>query len=143
VIDDIQLLKSITETADMGRDSLNHVIEKATDPALKAVLQKQFSEYDSTFMSAEQILNAKGKQPQKTGAPVKIYSHMVSDLKTMTAENATSKIAEMVIQGSTMGVTEMTKQLNGYQGSDQTVRSLAERHIKTEQDNIEAMKRFL
>lgn len=40
MIDDIQLLKSITETADMGRDSLKHVIEKATEPDLKAALQK-------------------------------------------------------------------------------------------------------
>ena len=143
MIDDIQLLKSITETADMGRDSLKHVIEKATDPDLKAALQKQFSVYDSTFVSAEQILNAKGEPSQKTGAPVKIYSHVVSDLKTITAENARSKIAEMVIQGSTMGVTEMTKQLNSYQGSDQAVRGLAERHIKTEQDNIEEMKKYL
>lgn len=42
-----------------------------------------------------------------------------------------------------MGVTEMTKQLNSYQGSDQAVRGLAERHIKTEQDNIEEMKKYL
>lgn len=143
MIDDIKMLETITETADMGRDSLNHVLEKAGDPQLKAALQKQFFQYDKTYKNAQQLLEAKGEKPQKIGAPVKIYSHMVSNIKTMTAENTSSKIAEMVIQGSTMGVTEMTKQLNDYQRGDQAVYDLAQNHIQTEQANINEMKKFL
>jgi len=61
----------------------------------------------------------------------------------MTAENANSKIAEMVIQGSTMGVTEMTKELNNYQGTNQELFRTAQKFIQTEQDNIEEMKKYL
>lgn len=141
--DEMQILDSISATADMGRDSLNHVIEKANNAQLKNTLQKQFSEYDSAYKSAEDMIRAKGKNPQKIGAPVKAYSHLVSNIKTLTAEDTTSKIAEMVIQGSTMGVTEITRQLNDYHGNDQAIRSLAEKIIQTEQANIEEMKTFL
>jgi len=141
--DDIKILSTITETADMGRDSINHVIEKATDSQLKAALQKQFSQYDQAYKMAQHMLNVNGKNPQKVAAPVKMYSHMVSDIKAMTAENANSKIAEMVIQGSTMGVTEMTKELNNYQGTNQELFRTAQKFIQTEQDNIEEMKKYL
>lgn len=143
MIDDVQMLNSVSTTADMGRDSLNHVIEKAVNPQLKSALQSQFTEYDSTYKAAEQLLKAKGQKPQKIGGSIKAYSHLVSNIKTLTADNATSKIAEMVIQGSTMGVTEMTKQLHDYNGNDKAICSLAEKHIQTEQANIEEMKKFL
>lgn len=143
MIDDITMLKTITETADMGRDSLNHVLDKTSDSNLKDALLKQLAQYDSTYKEAERILEDKGKSPDKIGAPLKLYSHMVSNFKTMTSEDSTSKIAEMVIQGSTMGVTEMTKQLNAYQTENNEIRHLAKEFIKTEENNVKEMQKFL
>ena len=54
-----------------------------------------------------------------------------------------SRLAEMVIKGSTMGITKLTKQLHDYQSEDQEVREFAENQIKREQSNIERMKPFL
>lgn len=143
MITDVQLLGSITETADMARDSLKHVIDKTENPMLKSALEKQFVQYENIYQSAELLLMSKaGRRPQKTNPALKMYSHLVSDVKAATAEDSTSKIAEMVIQGSTMGITEMTKQLRDYQG-DPAVRDLAQRHIKVEQANIEEMKKYL
>ena len=141
--DDVEMLNTITETADMGRDSLNHVIEKASDPGLKSALQKQVHQYDKTYETARHMLSAEGESPRQIGAPAKMYSHIVSNVKTMSAESANSQIAEMVIQGSTMGVTEMTKQLHQYHGGNQALRSLAQNHIQTQRENIEEMKKYL
>ena len=141
--DDRKMLNTITETADMGRDSLNHVIAKATDPQLKLALQKQFNQYDQTYKAARQMFGGGGEGPHTIGAPVKMYTHLMTTMKTAAAGNANSKIAEMVIQGSTMGITEMTKQLHQYHGENQALRELAQRHIQTEQDNIEEMKKYL
>lgn len=143
MIDNVQLLNSISSSADMARDSLNHIIDKATDSQLKKVLQTQVTEYDNIYNQADNMLRAKGKSAQKSPAMLKAYSHIVSNMKTLSADNATSTIAEMVIQGSTMGVTEITKQLNDYMGDDKESRSLAEKQLKTEQENIEQMKRYL
>ena len=43
---------------------------------------------------------------------------MQANWKSLTADNTTSKIAEMVIQGSTMGITKMTKVLHEYGGGN-------------------------
>ena len=58
-------------------------------------------------------------------------------------DNSPSKIAEIIIQGSTMGITDMKKHMNEYQGVNYNVMELAEKHVETEQANIEEMKGFL
>ena len=72
----------------------------------------------------------------------KMMSYVSSSAKTMM-DNSASKIAELMIQGSTMGITNMTKSVHDYDDSDQDVKKLAEKHIKTEQANVDEMKKFL
>lgn len=66
----------------------------------------------------------------------------MSFVKT-AADDSPSKIAEMMINGSTMGVTKITKGISGYSGKNKNITSLADKLLKTEQNNIEEMKRFL
>lgn len=143
MVDDVKMLQSITEAADMSRDSLKNVMEKATDTKLKSALQKQIKEYDGVYNEAERLLKSKGKKAQKSGAVLKSYSHIVSNAKAMAAANTTSKIAEMVVQGSTMGITALTKELNDYRGSDKAVKDLAEKHVLMEELYIDEMKKYL
>ena len=68
-------------------------------------------------------------------------------MKAMTDRSA-SNIAEMVIQGSTMGVTKSLRtirdcDLRDCDLRDNGVRRLADRLLETERANIEQMKRFL
>lgn len=56
---------------------------------------------------------------------------MMSAMKTM-ADHSTSKIAEMMIQGNTMGMgmTKSLKHLHDYHGKDERVRDLASKLLK-------------
>ena len=42
-----------------------------------------------------------------------------------------------------MGVIKLTQRLNQYDGNDPQIQQLANRQLKTEQNNIEHMKGFL
>ena len=42
-----------------------------------------------------------------------------------------------------MGITKLTRQLNEYDGSDDSAARLAQKQLKTEQANIDEMKKFL
>ncbi len=48
-----------------------------------------------------------------------------------------------MINGSTMGIIDMTKALKNNDDVDAYATDLAQRLIKTEQNNIELMKQFL
>ena len=141
--DEKELLAAITESADMGCDSLRQVLEKTENDMLKHALQTQLTEYEKQLDVARKLLQSYGEDEKKASPVAKINSRITVDLKTLLAENPTSKIAEMVMQGSTMGVTKVTKALHAYGGDNAQVRTLAERMVKTEEANIEEMKKFL
>ena len=55
----------------------------------------------------------------------------------------TSHIAELMIEGSNMGITDTTKLLNNYKTEDSDAVRLAREVVAFEERNIEIMKGFL
>jgi len=51
--------------------------------------------------------------------------------------------AEMLIQGSTMGIVNVTKKLKQYIEAHKDISALANRLLVFEQQNVEEMKKFL
>ena len=49
----------------------------------------------------------------------------------------------MVIQGSTMGVTQMTKLIHAKKNADGVSTDIAKDFVKKEEKNIETMKKYL
>lgn len=141
--DDKKMLETICESADMGRDSLKQVIEYTNNDQFKETLVSQMHEYEKIYSSAGSLLQSYGEPVKRANPFAKISAHMTAGFKTLTTDDSTSKIAEMVIEGSTMGVTEMTKQLNNYSGTNKEVEKLAKKHLKTEESNISQIKQFL
>lgn len=139
---DSELLNDVCRSAEMGRDSIMHVIKLTDDPQFRRSLETQLSEYQKVYDSADTMLQERGRRPEEAPAMSKMMSYVMSSMKTLN-DNSPSCIAEMMIQGSTMGVTKMTKRINEYQGHDERVRDVANKLLHTEQVNIEEMKKFL
>lgn len=57
------------------------------------------------------------------------------NLNTLT-DKSTSHIAEMIIQGATMGVIDITKRIKEYSEVDEEILELANDLLKFEQRNI-------
>ena len=89
------------------------------------------------------MLKARHAQ-QKKEAPAlsKMMAHMNINMKSMQ-DMPTSRLAEMVIQGGTMGVTELSRQIHDYAGEDKEVLDFARKQLKQEEKNIEELKKFL
>ena len=49
----------------------------------------------------------------------------------------------MMIKGSTMGVTSLSRQIHDYDGEDTEVLDFAKKQLKREEKNIEELKKFL
>lgn len=141
--DEKKILEAVSETADMGRESISQAIPRSKDSGLRRALEAQKAEYDKNFEAARGLLRSFGEEPERAPAAAKAESWLTVGAKTVFSGDPTPRIAQMVIQGSTMGVTKITKELNEYRGGNSEVRALAEKELKTEQANIEQMKRFL
>ena len=91
---------------------------------------------------AERLLRSLGEEPRDPGLLAKVSAEVMSTFKTL-ADPSASNIAEMVIQGNTMGATKSTRHLGDYAGGNREIRNLAERLLHTEEANAAQMKQFL
>ena len=142
MITETQLLNHIYQTAEMGVDGVRSVLKYANEPKLASSLNAQMNEYRKLQDTAEEMLRQRSREPEGIGTMAKMGSEMMAAMKTMTDHSAT-KIAEMMIQGSTMGVTKSLRTIRDCELKDERVRDLADKLLKTEQSNIEEMKKFL
>ncbi|WP_298034657.1 DUF2383 domain-containing protein [uncultured Dysosmobacter sp.] len=139
---DMELLQYVHETAEMGIQGLKSLEGQVQSEDLRRALAQQTEEYRDISAAAGKLLQKLGEAPRDPGLMARISSEVMSTVKTM-ADPSASNIAEMVIQGNTMGVTKSTRHLNDYEGNDRQVRQLAEKLLRTEEANISQMKQYL
>ena len=72
----------------------------------------------------------------------KISSNMMTMMKTMQ-DDSEEHLAEMMYQGSAMGVTKIIRNQREYGGTNPKICDLAERLLKTEENNMDQMRKFL
>lgn len=142
MITDTEMLNHIYQNTQMGRESIMSVLRHAERPDLYQTLQQQLSEYNAIYHRAEKLLQASGQQPEKISPLLKLNAQLTGAVKS-GINDSPAYIAEMMIQGTTKGLTKSIRQLNDLTDGDQEVRRLAEKLLETEKSNIEQMKGFL
>ncbi len=137
-----ELLNSIYRNAEMGRDGLYFVLRKTDDTNFRKLIETQLMEYQSLMDEAEERIRAGGEEPLGSSSLSKTMVRISAGCKTKQ-DNSPSALADMLIQGSTMGVSKISKQISHYQTKCEDCLSLAERLRHTEENNIEQMKKYL
>ena len=61
---DQELLNDVCRNAEMGRDSIMHVIKLTDDPKFRRSLETQLSEYQKVYDSADSMLQERGGKPE-------------------------------------------------------------------------------
>ena len=137
-----ELLTKIYQNARMGCDSISYVSEKSKDEDMRESLLEQHRKYSDIAQDATKLLNESG-EPAKDKGPVSKAMIWSSVQMNTLADKTSDHIAEMMIQGSMMGVIDMSRNLKRYSDTDKPVLSLGERLIEAEERNIQNMKSYL
>ena len=138
----IELLQRTLENARMGEDAFGQLLDKARDQQLRAELMYQQEQYRATVRTAEEQLYAQGGVPHAKSGPARVGAWLGMEMETMW-DRSPQHMADMVIQGQTMGVIEMTKARSEYADADPQAQGLASEFVAKQQDGIERMKAFL
>lgn len=142
MITDTELLGYIRESALMGHDGIDAVLQYASCKPLRQALQQQKAEYGELCNTATEMLKSRGGVPEPLPMGSKM-GLMMSKTMQKFSPPSTSKIAEMMISGNTKGVIKSIKHDRQYLGRDNSVTELSQKLLDTEQNNIEQMKKFL
>lgn len=138
-----ELLNFIYQNSQMGVDSLNQILSIIESSDFKNHLIHEQAEYKEIHEKAKQMLNQNGYDEKGISTLNKITSYLMINIKTMS-DHSPSHIAEMLIQGSNMGMIDATKQINQYEETaEMDIISLMKRLMKFEEKNIEQLKTFL
>ena len=138
----IQLLQNVTRNARMGQDAIDQLLLRTESPEMRKELMTEKQQYQEAARNAEQALFAAGGKPEPQGAMARAGLWMGMQINTMM-DRSDAHLAEIVIQGATMGVIEMTKALNTCVDADGNARGVASNFITQQQDTIERLKQFL
>ncbi|MGN1030429.1 MAG: hypothetical protein ACI4PQ_02390 [Butyricicoccaceae bacterium] len=138
-----ELLTQIYQNTRMGVTGIENVQEHAGTGAFSDALMRQKKEYLSIGDQAMQLMQKTGHTPKDIGMMSRLSSDLMASFH-VARDPSISHIAEMMIQGSSMGITRLTKHLNDFSGGkNDPAKSLADKLLHTEQTNIDKMRQFL
>ncbi len=141
---EVAFLQEVYKGVSMGTDAVNTILGKARDKSFREELTAELDGYENFANQARDQLTALSVAAKEVSAFAKIPSTISINMNTLV-DDSTSKLAELMIDGNTMGVVQMKKELSrveqGAISDDAT--KLAEDVVSFQEKNIETMKTFL
>ena len=103
----VLLLNEVVKNAEMGKNTVTQLLGITDDERLKIHLNRQLSTYEDLSKRANAMLAVEGEQAEGQNAFTKLNAKMGVKIQTIY-DKSPRKIAEMLIEGSHVGVTDMT-----------------------------------
>ncbi len=140
--EEAKMLESIRQNVEMGIDGINAVRKKVKSEEFLTLLDKQRGEYRNILTETSSRLNDIGGAVEGKKSASQMYARVVSGAKSLVY-SSDSEIAEDMIKGTSSGVTKITRCLNDSCELSPSTRGFVEKLVKTEEKNIEDLKKFL
>ena len=140
-----EVLEYIYQTSNMGMQNTKDLINslKGKDNKIKKILPEIEKNYEKYMKETEKLLNKQELKAKPIGMMAKAMSKM-NISKEMMSDNSDANIADMLIQGLTMGNLELTKHIDNYKEvADKKVINLAKDLRKFGEEYIEKLKFYL
>lgn len=140
-----ELLEKIYKDASMGRFSMQKLLEnlKGKDNKITGVVEAIFQDYSSFEQKAKEALIVQDKKPEEEGNMAKMMSSM-GIFKEVLTDNSDSAIADLLIQGLSMGEIEMQKRVdNASDDINKDDLKLAKDFLKFQQKAQKELKKYL
>ncbi len=136
------LLEEVCRATRMGLEAAKAIEPKIKDQSLLREVQKQERNYQKLEAEAERMLGEKGAHPGAAEPVKKAMLWGAVQWNTMM-DSTTEHIAELMINGTTMGIIDMTKKLNDHPEADAGARRLVQEYLHSEEQHIDALKKLL
>lgn len=140
----VELATELYKNLSMGTDTILHLLPKVKSNDIKTDMTAAMCFYEKTSGQVKQFLTSHGAEAKEESWMTRMSARMGITMNT-AVDGTASHIAQMLIEGSTMAVTEMTRlahQFQNEQGCAELV-SLANEIVTFEQGQIEHLKKYL
>lgn len=130
------LLEKIHKNAKTGLFTVPKIKSQITDRRFREELSIEETEYRNLFATAEGINT-------QADAEISAFAKLRSTMMIRMGGNDTSKQAQMLILGSTMGIVDVTRAMKQHPDAPQSSKALAESFLAVQERNVEVLKQYL
>jgi len=138
----ITVLNCIYKNVSMGFEGVKSVLPYVKNNKFYELLESQGEKYKEFIMRAKTLAEDMGEELAPQNSFSTFWANMMIKMK-LTVNSSTTKIAEMMLQGTTMGIIDMGKTLRHTPDVLPKTLDLAREVMEFEEDKVEALKHHL
>ena len=141
--ENLNILDEVNKGATMGMNAISFVSDKVSDAKFKQVLDTEYNKYRDISRRVHQLYNNyTDKEPHETNAMNKMMTWYGIQMKTIT-DSTTSKLSELLMQGTNMGIIEGRRLINQNNDAAEDVKSILNDFVVMQEDSVETLKEYL
>ena len=140
----LNVLDEINKGATMGMDAIDIISDKSKDADLKETLKVEYNKYKKISERVNDIYSHyhTNKEPHETNAMNKMMTWYGVQMRTIK-DDTPSKLSELLMQGTNMGIIEGRRLLNHNTRIDKDIKNVLNDFVVMQEDSIETLKKFL
>lgn len=143
--ENIEVLEFIYKDSDMGISTITNLLKtiKEKENKTKNISEDMLKEYEKFLKKSKKLLNKYKGTLVEESLMAKMGSFMGIKME-ITKDNSDSRVAQMLIQGLTMGSINATKKIDDYKNIiDREILSFLKEFQKFQDDSINKLKKYL
>lgn len=141
-MENINALDEIHKGSCMGMDAIHFILDKVEDKSFKKILENQYKKYEELKCKIEKVYpKYNDDKPHETTKMNKVMTKTGIEMRTLT-DKSTSKIAELLLQGTNMGIIEGRRILNK-KDINSEVNDIINEYVTMQEENVEVFKKYL
>jgi hypothetical protein len=139
----VKVLDEVNKGTTMGMDAIHFVSSKVGDERFKKVLDVEYGKYKKISERIDNIYSKYAiKEPHETNKMEKLMTWYGINMRTMS-DQSNSKISELLMQGTNMGIIEGRRLLNNNPSVDNEVKNILNDFVVMQEDSVETLKKYL
>ena len=141
-MENINALDEVNKGTTMGMEAIHFLIDKVENDDFRKVLDGEYKKYEQIAKRVCEIYQKySDKLPHKVSGITKAMTWGGIEMRTMI-DTSDSKIAELLLQGTNMGIIEGRKLLNNKDVNEE-VNDLISEFVTMQEDSVETLKKYL
>lgn len=139
----LNILDEVNKGATMGINAISYIFPKVQDSDFKKVLNVEKNKYEKISERVNDLYtNYSQKDPHETTTMEKIMTWYGIQMNTIK-DNSTSKLSELLMQGTNMGIIEGRRLINHNSNVGQDVKNILNDFVVMQEDSVETLKKYL
>ena len=135
-------INDVYKNAHIALQSISDLLPSVEDEDIKAELKDEYEGYEKVIGEVSTFMAENGIEPKDVNPFKKAMLWSSIKMKTLF-DNSRNQVAEMMINGTVMGINELTAMKNEQTNLDQGVLELLEKLLKLEEEYEQRLKKYL